>query len=116
MVDYPTVKAYVDAFNAYLAALEVERERLNAYHTSGSSSSSSSSALSRQDKGARLNLFGRDSYCSDHAKVDMIRKIKEHGIPDAASRSSFQRARREECSQQTNYGMLVQPLDATNHW
>ena len=83
-----------------MAALEADHARLN----------NVAAPLSKEAKRARLHSYGREPYRSDRAKVDMIKKLKEQGFPEHASRSAFQRARRAECSQEKSFGKIVQPL------
>ena len=73
--------------------------------------SSSKSTLSSEAKRARLNELGREHFVTDSAKAGLIRDIKRLGIPEAASRSAFERARRKTCSRETPFGALVQSVD-----
>ena len=61
---------------------------------SSSSKRMGDKGMPAEDKRARLNTLGRGtSYVSDRGKAAMNKDIKEMGIPEAASRNAFFRAR-----------------------
>ena len=68
--DFKSYLEFREALEKYMDELKAEHARLNTV----------AAPLSKEAKRARLNSYGRESYCSDRAKVDMIKKIKEQGL------------------------------------
>ena len=60
-----------------------------------------------KSKKARLSSFGRDSYLSDSALSKIIKEIKEKGLPDADSRNSILRDRKEYIDEHTKFGPMT---------
>lgn len=57
---------------------------------------------------AKLAQIGRKKYVSQSALADVIRDIKENGLPSGSSRSSIKRAREKELQEFSNsYGSLI---------
>lgn len=55
-----------------------------------------------------LKALGKESYASQSAIANLLTHIRTHGIPEASSRASQYRARKEICGIMTPYGRLVQ--------
>ena len=65
---------------------------------------------SAHDKRERLVHLGRFAHCTMAAKTQLAKQFKDHGIPDAISKCSQLRARREYCMVETPHGPVVQSV------
>ena len=61
-------------------------------------------------KRQRLSDFGRVSHVTARGLAAVLRQIQEEGLPDAVSRSSVARHRREDVQRQTDFGDLLQEV------
>ena len=66
-------------------------------------------------KTPRLSRFGRKSFASESALSALIGEIREHGLPDASSRSSISRDKRKELNEKTQFGDILKTVDAIGH-
>ena len=56
---------------------------------------------------ARLSALGRSSFVTKSGIEALLKAVKKDGLPEAFSRSSRYRARKEMCSTATPYGKLI---------
>ena len=71
--------------------------------------SKSASCSQPADKCARLAMLGRSSYVTKSGIEGLLKSVGDEGIPDASSRRSQYRARKElVCERSTPYGPLVE--------
>ena len=61
-------------------------------------------------KRQRLSDFGRVSHVTARVLAAVLRQIQEEGLPDAVSRSSVARHRRQDVQRQTDFGDLLQEV------
>ena len=66
---------------------------------------------SKDSNSARLADFSRGSYISHRAIENLLCKARKEGIPEAISRTSQWRARKELVQKLTPYGSLIQTMD-----
>ena len=71
----------------------------------------SSQDLEPATKHARLNALGTGLYVSMSGLAAVLKTVREHGLPDASSRSTHYRLRKALCNQMTPYGRLVESID-----
>ena len=57
-----------------------------------------------------LSDFGRVSHVTARALAQILREVREQGLPDAVSSSSIRRHRREDVRRQTDFGDLLQEV------
>ena len=61
-------------------------------------------------KRQRLSDFGRVSHVTARGLAAVLRQVQEEGLPDAVSRSSVARHRRQDVQRQTDFGDLLQEV------
>ena len=66
-----------------------------------------SSKRQRQNVAA-LTALGKESYASKSAIENLLKHVRQHGVPTAFSRSTQYRARKETCATRTDYGTITQ--------
>ena len=68
----------------------------------------------KRRKAFAIAALGKESYASQSAIARLLAHIRTHGLPEASSRPSQYRARKEICSIETDYGRLVQDITLTS--
>ena len=67
----------------------------------------------RSPRMSRLANLGRRKYISVSGLADVLKDIRDNGMPDTISRSSIKRARDQEFdSYDTSYGAVLKHMDA----
>ena len=61
-------------------------------------------------KRPRLSDFGRVSHVTARALAQVLRQVREEGLPNAVSTSSIRRHRREDVRRETDFGDLLQEV------
>ena len=61
-------------------------------------------------KRQRLSYFGRVFHVTPRGLAAVLRQVQEEGLPDAVSRSSVARHRRQDVQRQTDFGDLLQEV------
>ena len=61
-------------------------------------------------KRPRLSDFGRVSHVTARALAQILRQVREQGLPEAVSTSSIRRQRREDVRRETDFGDLLQEV------
>lgn len=64
----------------------------------------------RKQDAIALNSINKKSYASASAIANMVEYIRRHGMPQASSRPTQYRARKEICNKMTPYGTIVQKV------
>ena len=68
----------------------------------------------KSSKSNRLISFGRSSYVSCSGIEKLLREVRGGGVPEASSRATQYRARKDVVLQPTVYGKLVEPRELRN--
>ena len=68
----------------------------------------------KRRKAFNLTALGKDSYASKSAIEKLLAHIRVHGVPEASSRASQYRARKEICGIEMECGRLVQDMTLTS--
>ena len=69
------------------------------------------SSSGREAKRARLLSLGRGAQVSQSGTAKLLQAVADEGLPDAFSRPTQYRARKETCADATPYGKLVESLE-----
>ena len=70
-----------------------------------------SSSSGREAKRARLLSLGRGAQVSQSGKAKLLQAVADEGLPDAFSRATQYRGRKDTCAEATPYGKLIESLE-----